>query len=227
MAFNLLTSSSDWVNSLRESSNIVYTENERDFYLRDSSTSTDLVHPVWHAGLFDCRNTLFHTRRYCWFHHSHGSCQRLRPSRRHNKGRVAHQLICSWYSQNLQGASKRGRERYKHIVAMVPVVWKNSRVSMTLPRRLGWLDETSQASWCICPLLFFFFCIFQLFFLSFAHPELPPKLLFRPVLSFLLLYFVQMRCYFPFFHQSDRPSPPTPLHISLWELTGLCKEHFV
>lgn len=82
------------------------------------------------------------------------------------------------FTANLQG--EREGACY-HIVAMVPRVWKNSRVSMTLPRRLGWLDETSQASWCTFPFIFYFiyfFCIFQLFFLSFAHPEIfPPKLL--------------------------------------------------
>lgn len=110
------------------------------------------------------------------------SCWRLWPSRRQIKTRVAQQLI---FGDIHRICRERGREHASvcyHVVAMALRVWKESRVSMTLPQRLQWLGETIQA----------FFFLFKFFSLSFC-PSLP--LFFCsdhrdcPVFSLLFLFY--------------------------------------
>lgn len=116
---------------------------------------------------------------------------------------------------------ERGRERCNHIVAMVPRVWKNSRVSMTLPRRLGWLDETSQASWCISPLLFFFLHLSALLPLL-PTQSFPSQAPFQACPQFSSLVFCPNEVLFSLLpsirsSKSTRPPPHLPLRTN-WTL---------
>lgn len=108
-------------------------------------------------------DTLFRTRRHWhWLHHSFGFYWRLRPSRRQNKSRVTQRLI----SADIHKICREHASVCCHIVAMVHRIWRHYIVSMTLPRQLGWLGETSQA---FSPP---FFLNFQLLFFSSGHPFL-------------------------------------------------------
>lgn len=165
-------------------------------------------------------------RRYCSSSpRSSGRDRRSCPQRRHNKSTGAHRLIPADIHKICR---ERGREHDSvcyHIVAMVLRMWKHSRVPMTLPRQLGWLGKTSQASWCI---------FFPLFLKSFNSSSslLGPrrsshaKASFSLVVSCPLLSFVQLESFSlstSSINQIVQVRHPSPL----WELTGLCKELFV
>lgn len=125
-----------------------------------------------------------------------------------------------WYSQNCRSEGRERDAELYHVVAMAPRIWKHSRVSMTLPRQLGWLGETSEASWCIFPLVFPpFFHLSALLPLLWPPrvPNIPPKASLRPV---SLVFCPSEKFVSPSsIHQIVQVLPPLP--TSLWELTGL------
>lgn len=164
------------------------------------STSTTISLSDTSLYLCYCRHTVFHTCRHCsLLHHSFGPYWRLRPSSRRSKSRVAQRLI----SADIHKISReRGTEHASvcyHIVVMVLRIWKHSRVSMTLPRQLGWLGETSQASWCIFLSLFFFFFGSFSSFSPLATPKSPPLYpsFFQACPQFSSLVFCSNEKFFP------------------------------
>lgn len=139
-----------------------------------------------------------------WLHHSVGSHRRLQPSRCQNKSTVTQRLI----SADIHKICGEHASVCYRIVAMALGIWKHSRVSMTLPRQLGWLGETSQASWCIFPRFL------KKALLATLPPSLPlcPSSFFQACPQFSSLVFCPNETFFPpsSINQIVQVHPPPP-----------------
>lgn len=163
-----------------------------------------------------CNCSMVQTKRHSWWScHLFRSHWRLRPSRRQKKSEWSSGLSrliltnsagreagsegahlgvlphCCHGSQNLETF-----ESFHDIATATWMTWWNQPGILM---HFSLLFEKKKDL--LAPLLLFWPAR------GFPLPRLP-KPLFRPVLSFPLLSFVQMRSFFPFFNQSDRPSPP-------------------